>query len=92
MALKTWDAIGNLGLTNNQKNIAAAFEAIGIAAKPHETPDISGVTAAQAKAVRNFIHDLARLQFALRGAEYVLHKLQVDAAKTALDSVPDGGL
>lgn len=93
MALKTWDEIGNLGLTTNQKIIAAAFEAIGNTIGPgKEEPNISGVTAAQAKAVQNFVHDLARLQAALRGAQYVLRKFQDDAAKAAIDGVPDGSL
>lgn len=93
MALRTWDEIGNLGLTTNQKNIAAAFEAIGSARESATgTPDISGVTAAQAKAVVNFVRDLHRIQLAMVGAKYVLQRLRDDAAKTAFDGVPDGSL
>lgn len=93
MALKTWDEIGNLGLTAAQKNVAAAFEVIGATAETGSPPpDISGVTAENAKKIRNFVRDLNRIQLADRGARYVLQRLRDDTGKAAVDAVPNGTL
>ena len=93
MALKTWDEIGNLGLTNAQKNALAAFEAVGVAVAAGQTPVIvAPVTPENARKVKNFYRDLNRIRLAYAGARYVLKKVEDDAAKAARDAVPDGSL
>lgn len=92
MAL-TWDQIGSLGLTAAQKNKLAQAEALGLAIGRRERPDTSGVTATQAKQIRNFVRDMReRLDPALLCAEYIIRKLKEDAAKSADDAVPDNPL
>lgn len=96
MALFTWDQIANLdaaiNFTTAKKTVAANFEAIGTARLANQTPNISGVTAADAKKVRNFFRDLNRIRLAVYGAEYVLQRLNDDTGKSAVDAVPDGNL
>ena len=92
MAL-TWDQIGNLGLTTAQKNKLAQAEALGLAIGRRERPDTSGVTAAQAKQIRNFVNDMRqRLDPAMLCAEHVIRDVRENAAKTADDAVPDNPL
>lgn len=89
----TWDQIGNLGLTTAQKNKLAQAEALGLAIARRERPDISSVTAGQAKQIRNFVHDMReRLEPALLCAETIIRHLREDAAKSADDAVPDNPL
>lgn len=92
MAL-TWDQIGNLGLTTAQKNKLAQAEALGVAIARRERPDTSGVTAAQAKQIRNFVNDMRqRLEPAMLAADYIIRKMREDAARAADDAVPDNPL
>lgn len=90
---KTWDDIGNLGLTAGQKSIAAAFEAIGFQiSQGARNPDISGVTPENAKKIVNFYNALKKLQLANQGAQHVLTKLKENSGKTGYDAVQDGTL
>lgn len=89
MAL-TLDQFGNLGLTTGQKTKLQQCSDIGTslrnATKPgaggSNTPDISLVTLAQAKAVNNFMRDVNTLLGPMsEGAKYVRDKILSDASK-----------
>ncbi len=92
MAL-TLDQFGNLGLSAGQKNVIQAAIDIGIALRTNETPNISGITASNAKKVETFIRDVNTLLGpAWFAAKYIRKKTMDDAAKAADDAVPGGAL